>query len=88
MSAGVAVLNQVNSFMDKTVEGDWFSAAVASDGSYGIDEGLIFSFPLVNDGQGEYQIVQDLPISDFAHEKIQATLEELRHEREVVSDLL
>ena len=88
MSAGVAVINQVGSFLDTTEEGNWFSAAVTSDGSYGIDEGLIFSFPLTSDGQGSYEIVQDLLISDFAQGKIQATLEELRHEREVVADLL
>ena len=88
MSAGVAVLDQVRSFIEKTDEGDWFSAAVASDGSYGIDEGLIFSFPLSNDGQGSHGIVQDVPLSDFAQEKVQATLQELREERDAVADLL
>lgn len=88
MSAGGAVVDQVNSFINKTEPGDWFSAAVASDGSYGIDEGLIFSFPLTNDGQGSYTIVQDVPLSDFAQEKIQATLQELREERDAVADLL
>jgi malate dehydrogenase len=88
MSAGNAIVDQVRSFSDKTEEGNWFSAAVASDGSYGIDEGLIFSFPLVNDGQGSFEVVQNLPLSDFAQEKIQATLNELRKERDTVADLL
>jgi hypothetical protein len=69
MSAANAALDHVRAFLNKTPDGDWFSAAVPSDGSYGIAEGLIFSFPLVSDGQGGYEIVQGLPISDFAREK-------------------
>ena len=88
MSAAGAVLDQVISFINQTEEGNWFSAAVASDGSYGIDEGLIFSFPLTNDGQGSYSVVQDLPLTDFAQERVQATLQELRDERDAVADLL
>ncbi len=88
MSAANAALDQVRSFLHKTEAGNWFSAAVVSDGSYGIDEGLIFSFPLVSDGQGSYHIVQDVPLSDFARAKVQATLDELREERDTVADLL
>lgn len=88
MSAANAIVDHLRSFIYKTEEGNWFSAAVASDGSYGIDEGLIFSFPIVSDGQGNYEIVQGVPLSDFAQEKVQATLEELRHERDTVADLL
>jgi malate dehydrogenase len=88
MSAAVAIVDQMNSFINKTEEGNWFSAAIASDGSYGIDEGLIFSFPLTNDGKGSYSIIQGLSFSDFAQEKVQATLDELRHERDTVADLL
>lgn len=87
-SAANAAIDQVKSFLHKTEAGNWFSAAVASDGSYGIDEGLIFSFPLVSDGSGGYQIVFDLTWSDFAKEKVQATLAELRGEKEIVKDLL
>lgn len=87
-SAANAALDHVKSFENKTPDGDWFSAAVRSDGSYGIDEGLIFSFPIRSDGKGGYTIVQDLPLSDFAKGKIEATLEELRSEKEVVIDLL
>jgi malate dehydrogenase len=88
MSAANATLDQMRSFMHQTPAGDWFSAAVVSDGSYGIEEGLIFSFPLRSDGAGGYEIVQGLPLSDFAREKITLTLNELREERDVVADLL
>ncbi len=88
MSAASATLDQVRSFLNKTEAGNWFSAAVASDGSYGIDEGLIFSFPLVSDGAGNYEIVQGLSFSDFAQEKIQTTHNELRDEKAFVADLL
>jgi malate/lactate dehydrogenase len=49
---------------------------------------LIFSFPIVSDGEGGYSIVQDLPMSDWAREKFNLTLAELRQEKEVVRDLL
>ncbi len=87
-SAANAVLDHVKSFENKTAEGNWFSAAVPSDGSYGIAEGLIFSFPLVSDGAGSYEIVQGLTWSDFAKEKIAVTEAELKHEKELVADLL
>ncbi len=87
-SAANAALDHVKSFEQKTQTGHWFSAAVSSDGSYGIDEGLIFSFPLVSNGQGGYSIVQGLPLNDFAREKIALTLQELREEKAVVADLL
>jgi len=88
MSAANAALDHVRSFLHATHEGEWFSAVVPSDGSYGIDEGLMFSFPVMSDGQGGYRIVQGLEWSDFAREKIALTLDELREERAVVADLL
>jgi malate dehydrogenase len=87
-SAANAVLDHVKSFESKTPENNWFSAAVPSDGSYGIEKGLIFSFPIMSDGNGGYSIVQGLPISDFAQEKLQVTEEELKSEKDVVADLL
>lgn len=87
-SAANAALNHVMSFENKTPEGNWFSAAVPSDGSYGIEKGLIFSFPIVSDGAGSYEIVQGLSWSDFAKEKIGITEAELKHEKELVTDLL
>lgn len=87
-SAANAALDHVKSMERATPEGAWFSCAVPSDGSYGIDEGLIFSFPIRSDGKGSYTIVQGLAWSDFAQEKIAATLAELRSEKETVADLL
>ena len=87
-SAANAALDHVRSLTNKTPEGDWFSAAVPTDGSYGIDDDVMFSFPVTSDGRGNYTIVEGLPWSDFAKEKIAATLEELKDERVVVRDLI
>jgi malate dehydrogenase len=87
-SAANAALDHVMSFESKTPEGNWFSAAVPSDGSYGIEEGLIFSFPVTSDGAGSYSIVQGLTWSDFAKEKVSITEAELKQEKELVADLL
>jgi malate dehydrogenase len=87
-SAANAALNHVQNMVKKTPAGHWFSCAVPSDGSYGVEEGLIFSFPIVSDGQGGYSIVQNLPMTDWAKEKFAFTLQELREERTVVADLL
>ena len=87
-SAANATLDHVKSFEQKTPEGHWFSAAVPSDGSYGIKEGLMFSFPVTSDGMGGYAIVQGLTWSDFAREKIALTEQELKDEKAVVADLL
>lgn len=88
MSAANATVDHVKHFLNATPADDWFSAAVAADGSYGIDKNLLFSFPIRSDGKGGYEIVQDLPWNDFAKEKIDATHNELREERAVVQDLL
>ncbi len=87
-SAGNAIADHVQSFRNKTPDGNWFSAAVSSDGSYGVDEGLMSSFPLVSDGQGGYEIVPGLTLSNWAWAKLEATVDELRQERAVVQDLL
>ena len=87
-SAANAAIGHVKSFENRTPEGDWFSAGVVAEGSYGIDEGLIFSFPLQSDGEGGYGIVQGVELSDFAREKIAATTAELREEKAVVEELL
>jgi malate dehydrogenase len=87
-SAANAALDHVKNMLKKTPAGDWFSCAVPSDGSYGVDEGLVFSFPITSDGQGGYSIVQDLSMSDWAKEQFTKTLQELREEKEVVKDLL
>jgi malate dehydrogenase len=86
-SAANAVVDTVRSLTTPTVEGDWHSVCVCSDGSYGIDKGLIASFPIRTDGTS-WEIVQDVPINEFSREKIEASVQELREERDAVSDLL
>lgn len=87
-SAASAALDHIKNMITPTPSGKWFSCAVPSDGSYGIDEGLMFSFPITADGQGEYSIVSGLSFSQFAQEKVNVTLDELRSEKSVVKDLL
>jgi len=87
-SAANAALEHVRDWFRETPEGDWVSMAVPSDGSYGIDEGLVFSFPVRCDGDGNWEIVDDLDLNDFAREKLSVTEEELQGERDVVADLL
>lgn len=87
-SAASAALDHVKSMENKTADGNWFSAGVPSDGSYGIEKGLIYSFPIRSDGQGNYEIVPGLPLSDFAREKLSLTEKELQSERDTVADLL
>ena len=87
-SAANAAIDTVKSVINPTQEGDCFSAAVVSDGSYGVPEGLIFGFPLRTYQSGEVEIVQGIEINDFAKSKIQITTEELESEREAVADLI
>ncbi len=87
-SAANALVDHVADLRRATPAGDWRSVAIVSDGSYGVDEGLISSFPVRADGKGGWSIVQGLPISSFAREKIAATVNELKAEREVIQGLL
>ncbi len=87
-SAANATLDTIMRITTPTAEGDWFSAAIPSDGSYGISEGLIFSYPLRNSGNGVLEIVQDIELDEFSQEKIQATCSELEMEREAVKEML
>ena len=87
-SAANALVDHVRDLVTKTPEGEHHSVAVCSDGSYGVPEGMISSFPVVADGKGGWKIVQDLPISDFARGRIDASVAELQAEREVIQDLL
>jgi malate dehydrogenase len=86
-SAANAALDSVKSIVRPTPRGESFSAAVCSDGSYGVDEGLISGFPLTTDGTS-WKIVKGLEHNAFAKEKIAATVAELRTERDTVKDLL
>jgi len=71
-----------------TPAGRWSSVCVPSDGSYGVPEGLVSSFPVRADGQGGYAIEQGLELNDFLREKLDASAAELTGEKEVVADLL
>jgi malate dehydrogenase len=87
-SAANAALGHVRTFAGGTPAGDWTSAAVCSDGSYGIEEGLIASFPVRASAGARWEIVPRLDIDDFARRRIDASVAELAAEREVVKDLL
>ncbi|MDX1497081.1 MAG: malate dehydrogenase [Salinisphaeraceae bacterium] len=86
-SAASAAMDHIRTWVQGTDEGDWVSMSVPSDGSYGIEPGIIYSYPCTCK-DGDYAIVQDLPISDFSREKMNATEAELREERAAVEDLL
>jgi malate dehydrogenase len=86
-SAASAALDHVHDWVLGTPGGEWVSMAVSSDGSYGIPEGVIYSYP-VTCKNGEYSIVQGLSINDFSREKMQATHRELLEERDGVKDLI
>ena len=86
-SAANAVIDTLTGVVRPTQSDDCFSAAVCSDGSYGIDQDLIFGFPLTTDGH-KHKIITGLEHSAFAKQKIEATLAELRTERDTVKDLL
>ena len=87
-SAANAAIDTVKATLSETPEDDWFSAAVMSDGSYNLPEGLIFGFPLKTDASGKVSIVPDLPISEYAQEKVNLTTQELLDEKNDVIDLL
>ncbi len=86
-SAANAVVDSVRSILEPTPAGDWHSVCVCSDGSYGIEQGLICSFPIRSNGQ-RLEIVPGLPRNDFSRVKIEATVNELKEERSLVSELL
>jgi malate dehydrogenase len=85
-SAANAALDHVYSWVNGTPAGDWTSAAVVSDGSYGVPEGLISSFPVVAK-DGRYEIVQGLEIDEFSRGRIDASVAELVEERDAVRAL-
>jgi malate dehydrogenase len=85
-SAANAAIDHVHDWVLGTPAGDWVSMAIPSDGSYGVDEGLISSFP-VTCSNGAYEIVQGLDINDFSRSRIDITVDELKEEREAVRQL-
>ena len=86
-SAASAAIDHVRSWALGTPDGDWVSMAVPSDGSYGIEPGIVYSVPCVCKN-GEYRIVQDLDVDGFSRSRMDATEAELREERAAVEDLL
>ena len=85
-SAANAAIAHVHTWVHGTAEGDWVSMAIPSDGSYGVPEGLMSSFP-VTTSDGEYSIVQGLDIDDYSRAKIDASVAELAEERDTVAEL-
>ncbi|WP_030687608.1 malate dehydrogenase [Streptomyces globisporus] len=85
-SAANAAIDHVHTWVNGTAEGDWTSMGVPSDGSYGVPEGLISSFP-VTCKDGKYEIVQGLEINDFSRARIDASVKELSEERDAVREL-
>ncbi len=85
-SAANAAIEHMRLWVQGTREGDWTSMVVPSDGSYGVPEGLLSSFPVTASG-GDYSIVQGLDVSDFSRARITASVAELASERDAVKDL-
>jgi len=87
-SAANGLIDHVRDLHQATPEGEWRSVCVPSDGSYGVSEGLISSFPVRSNGDGSWEIVQGLELDEFLQGRLEATVAELEEERELVSDLL
>ena len=85
-SAANAAIDHMHDWVLGTRADDWVSMAIPSDGSYGVDEGLISSFPVTCSG-GAYEVVQGLEISDFSRKRIEVTVNELKEERDAVKQL-
>ncbi|MFI1246046.1 malate dehydrogenase [Streptomyces anulatus] len=85
-SAANAAIDHVHTWVNGTAEGDWTSMGIPSDGSYGVPEGIISSFP-VTTKNGVYEIVQGLDINEFSRKRIDASVKELTEERDAVREL-
>jgi malate dehydrogenase len=85
-SAANAAIEHVHDWVVGTPDGDWVSMAIPTDGSYGVPEGIISSFPVTCSG-GTYEVVQDLEIDDFSRSRIDASVKELGEERDAVTEL-
>jgi malate dehydrogenase len=85
-SAANAAISHIHDWVNGTPDGDWVSMAIPSDGSYGVEEGVISSFPC-SCSDGSYEIVEGLEVSDFSRARIDASVDELKEERDTVRDL-
>jgi malate dehydrogenase len=86
-SAANAIVDTVRALIADTAEGDSHSVAICSDGSYGVEEGLICSFPIRTRG-GKWEIVQQVPLNEFSKSKFEASVAELKEEKSMVGELL
>ena len=86
-SAANAALEHMRDWVLGTPEGDWVSMGIASDGSYGIEKGMMYSFPVTCSG-GKYSIVQGLPVDEFSRKRMDATAAELKEESVAIEQLL
>ncbi|MFM2194348.1 MAG: hypothetical protein RLZZ460_1018 [Chloroflexota bacterium] len=86
-SAGSAAIDHIRDWFRGSPQGDWVSMGIPSDGSYGIPEGVIYSYPVVCRG-GQYEIVQGLAVDEFSRKRMDATHQELLEERDGVKELL
>ncbi len=87
-SAANGVVDTVRSLTNPTPDGDWTSVAVCSNGEYGIDAGLIASMPIRTTDGKTWEVVEGVEVNDFSRQKIDASVQELREEKEAVADLL
>src|SRR5947209_15013361 len=85
-SAANAAIDHMHDWVLGTPEGDWVSMGIPSDGSYGVDEGLIAGFP-VRCSSGAYEVVQGLELNDFSRSRLEVTVNELKEERETIKRL-
>jgi malate dehydrogenase len=85
-SAANAAVDHVRDWVLGTADGDWVSMGIPSDGSYGVEEGLISGFP-VTCSNGSYEIVQGLELNDFSRSRLDATVKELGEERATIKQL-
>ena len=86
-SAANAIIDSVRSIIEPTAPGDWHSVCICSDGSYGVEPGLLSSFPVRSNGQ-KVEVVPGVPVNEFSRSKIEATVNELKEEKAMVADLL
>ena len=86
-SAASAAIDHMRDWVLGSPDGDWVSMGIPADGSYGIEPGVVYSYPVRCSG-GDYEIVQDLTISEFSRERMDATEVELREERAAIEELL
>jgi len=88
ISAANGALDHVKSLLTKTPANDWTSAAIVSDGQYGVPKGLVFGYPVRSDGRGTFTVVDGLTLDAFGKGKFEITLKELLEEQDAVKELL